>query len=244
MGWFTVYQREMLLMKKKIGKLGYVFSTLLFPLIYLTAFGWGLGPVVGMEGGYLPYLVKGILAITVMLNAFQQTSLSVSVARFYFKTFQTLVLSPLSSLQIVIGLTLAGMTRAGLAGGAIYCLAMLLFDVPLPGLAGLIGLAATSFCFAALGIIIGLMVKNPDALSIVINFIITPMTFFCGSFFPVDNLPHVLRSIVKLLPLSLTNELLRLDNISAAAAADMGLLMLMGLLVFGAGVRRIENYSE
>lgn len=243
MGWISVYQREMLLMKKKIGKFGYVFSTLLFPMIYLTAFGWGLGPSVGMEGGYLPYLAKGILALTVMLNAFQQTALSVSVARFYFKTFQVLILSPLSALQIGLGLTLAGMTRAFLAGGAIYALAMLLFAVPLPGFYGLLGLAATAFCFAALGISIGLMVKNPDALSIVINFIITPMTFFCGSFFPVDNLPALLQSVVRLLPLSLTNELLRTDGLTAAAG-NLGMLVLMGVLVFGLGVYKIEKYSE
>ena len=74
MGWLAVYQREMVLMQKKIGKLGYVFSTLLFPLIYLFAFGWGIGGNISVEGGYVPFLAKGMVTITVMLNAFQQTA--------------------------------------------------------------------------------------------------------------------------------------------------------------------------
>ena len=37
-----------------------------------------------------------------------------------------------------------------------------------------------AFCFGALGVVVGMWVRHPDALSTVINFIITPMTFFCG----------------------------------------------------------------
>lgn len=98
MDWLAVYNREMALLQKKMGKLGYIFSTVMFPLIYLFAFGLGIGSIVQVDGGYLSFLAKGMLSITVMMNAFQQTALSVSVGRFYFKTFQTLLLSPISSL--------------------------------------------------------------------------------------------------------------------------------------------------
>ena len=94
LNFLAVYMREMALLQKKMGKLGYIFSAVMFPIIYLFAFGMGIGPVMNnIHGGYLPFLAKGMLSITVMMNAFQQTSLSVSVGRFYFKTFQTLLLS-------------------------------------------------------------------------------------------------------------------------------------------------------
>ena len=244
MGWVAVYQREMLLMKKKIGKLGYVFSTLLFPLIYLLAFGWGIGKSMEVAGGYLPFLAKGMVAITVMLNSFQQTSLSVSVGRFYFGTFQTLILSPISLRQIAWGIVLSGMTRGIVAGGLIYLFAMVFFDVPMIHFGGIIGIVLTSICFASLGIGIGMWVKNPDALSLVMNFIITPMTFFCGSFFPIHNLPIWVKAVVELLPLSLANELLRMQTWSVDTMSSVVLLVMMASVTFFWGVYQLESYTE
>lgn len=244
MGWLAVYNREMLLMRKKIGKLGYAFSTLLFPLIYLFAFGWGIGPRMEVAGGYLPFLAKGMLAITVMLNSFQQTALSVSVGRFYFRTLQTLLLSPVSPLGIVVGLALAGVTRGLLAGGAVYLIAVAAFGVPGLSAAGLLGVVISAACFGALGIAVGMWVDHPDALSSVINFIITPMTFFCGSFFPLSNLPAWLQNAAGILPLSLTNQLLRAEAWSARAGMDILLLTITGSLLFFLGVRQLKAYSE
>lgn len=53
--------REMALLQKKMGKLGYIFSAVMFPIIYLFAFGMGIGPVMNnIHGGYLPFLAKGM----------------------------------------------------------------------------------------------------------------------------------------------------------------------------------------
>ncbi|MBP2630480.1 MAG: nodJ: type transporter, NodJ family [Firmicutes bacterium] len=244
MGWLAVYQREMMLMRMKVGKFGYVFSTLLFPLIYLLAFGWGLGATIQVDGGYIAFLAKGMVSITVMMNSFQQTSLSVSVGRFYFRTFQTVILSPVSPMQIILGITLAGVTRGLIAGGVIYGVAMLVFGVPFIDMPGLFGVLFSAICFAALGIAVGLSVQSPDALSMVINFIITPMTFFCGSFFPLTNLPEWLQIAVRILPLSLANELLRVQSWSAQGCVDVSLLLAMSLLMFTLGVYKVKTYSE
>ena len=244
MGWLAVYQREMVLMQKKIGKLGSVFSTLLFPLIYLFAFGWGIGGNISVEGGYVPFLAKGMVTITVMLNAFQQTALSVSVGRFYFGSFQTLMLSPVSLKQIALGIVLSGMTRGILAGTSIYAISMLIFDVPMMNLPGILGIILTSICFASFGIAVGMWVKNPDSLSLVINFLITPMTFFCGSFFPIHNLPTVVKGIVKFLPLSLANDLLRMNAWTIEVIYAMGILVFMALLMFLFGVYQLNQYTE
>ena len=241
MGWVAIYQREMLLMQKKIGKLGYVFSTIFFPLIYLFAFGWGLGSTIQVEGGYIAFLAKGMVTITVMLNSFQQTSLSVSVGRFYFRTFQTVLLSPISPQHIILGITLAGVTRGMIAGMSIYGIAMLVFKVPFIDLPGLMGILFAAICFSALGIAVGMWVENPDALSMVINFIITPMTFFCGSFFPLTNLPEWIRNIVQILPLSLANELLRVPSWNMQGCIDLGLLLVMSLLTLALGVYKIKT---
>lgn len=244
MGWYAVYAREMLLMQKKIGKLGYVFSSVLFPVIYLFAFGMGLGSRVAVPGGYVPFLAKGILGITVMVNAFQQTSLSASISRLHFRTFQTLVMSPIPPLQTGLGIVLAGMTRGVAMGALLYSIAYFLFDAPGLSGTGMAGMVLTAFCFAALGMAVGLWVSDPDEISLVNNFLVTPMIFFCGSFFPIKNLPPLLESIVSVLPLSLANTLLRLDEWGWQAAQHALLLAAAGVVLLIGGVWMLSRYNE
>lgn len=245
MNFLAVYMREMALLQKKMGKLGYILSAVMFPIIYLFAFGMGIEPVMnGIHGGYLPFLAKGMLSITVMMNAFQQTALSVSVGRFYFKTFQTLLLSPISAFQVILGITLAGVTRGFIAGGIIYIIAMVFFDVPMLSLWGFLGILLSAFCFGILGIAIGLWIKNPDALSSVINFIITPMTFFCGTFFPLYNLPDWLQIVVGVLPLTLANNLLRTEVFSMYSLLDMIYLIIITLILLVISRYQLKNYNE
>lgn len=244
MGWYVVFLRELILMRKKMGKLGYVFSSVMFPVIYLFAFSWGLGSRVEISGGYIPFLAKGILGVTVMLNSFQQTSLSTSVGRIYFKTLQTLILSPIPLIQIAGGLTLAGATRGLVMGGIVYGIAWLFFSVPFLSAAALIAMVLSAFFFAALGLVVGLWVNDPDELSLVNNFIMTPMIFFGGSFFPVEHLPVLVREVVMVLPLSLVNSLLRLTVWNEAVILKMLLLSAFAGLMLLLATRRLSAYNE
>lgn len=243
-GWMAVYCREMLLMQKKIGKLGYVFSSVMFPVIYLFAFGLGLGSRVEVSGGYVPFLAKGIVSLTVMLNAFQQTSLSVSAGRLYFRTFQTVILSPVPALQIAGGIALAGLTRGIMMGGLVYAVAWAAFGVPALSGVAVTGMVLSAFCFAAFGIAAGLRIADPDEISLVNNFVITPMIFFCGSFFPVQNLPDMLQMLVSALPLSIANSLIRLEFWSSAAAFKALILAAMGSGFLLWAVRSLKKYNE
>lgn len=244
MGWFVVYCRELILMQKKMGRLGYVFSSVMFPVIYLFAFSWGLAARLDIGGGYLPFLAKGILGITVMLNSFQQTSLSVSVGRLYFKTLQTLLLSPVPPGQIAGGLVLAGVTRGLVLGGVVYTVAWLVFAVPGLKLAAICGIVLSACFFAAMGLAVGLWVKDPDDLSLINNFLMMPMIFFGGTFFPDQQFPALVRQIAAMLPLKLVNDLLRLTEWDGTAFLKAGILLLFCVAMFWFGVKKLAVYSE
>lgn len=244
MGWYAVYLREMLLLWKKIGRLGYVFSSIISPFIYLFAFGYGLGNRVSVPGGYLPFLAAGIVGITVMMNSFQQTSSSISTGKLYFRIFQSLVLCPVRKAEVILGIVLAGMARGVMFGALIFLMAWLVFDAALFTTTSLAGAILGSFCFSSLGVIVGLAVKHPDDVSMVNNFFIMPMTFFGGSFFPLDSLPEWLRVIASLFPIGSLNVLFRTPVWDVHTLTAALLLFGLGLAFFLIGVWMFTNYSE
>ena len=127
MTWWAVFKREMIILKMKVSKFSYVLSSLFYPLIYLFAFGLGLGKVVQIEGGYGAFLCAGMAGISVMSNSFQQTSISVSIGRVYFKTFQSLMVSPVPPGQVAIGLIMAGIVRGMFASLLVYSIGAFFF---------------------------------------------------------------------------------------------------------------------
>ena len=244
MGWYAVFSREVLILYKKIGQMGYVFSSIISPFIYLFAFGYGLGSRVEVAGGYLPFLAGGIIGITVMINAFQQTATSVSVGKMYYHIFQNLVLSPIRDFEVIFGIIGAGMLRGIFFGGLIFIMAWLVFGAVSLHLSLLAGAVFGSFCFAALGVIVGLLVRQPDDVAFVNNFIIMPMTFFGGSFFPVDSLPEALRVLVMIFPIGALNRLMRSPVWDESMLTASLVLVLLGLLFFWVSVLFYRRYSE
>ena len=244
MGWVAIYRREMLILTKKIGNMGYVFSTAISPFIYLFAFGLGLGDRVKVEGGYLPFLVSGIIGITVMMNSFQQTSSSVSVGKLYFHTFQSVVLSPVGNAEVVLGIVMAGVVRGLFFGALIFAMAWLFFGAGVLGSTGIIGVLLGALCFSAMGTVVGLLVKHPDDVSLVNNFFITPMTFFGGSFFPLQNLPTGVGTIAGLFPIGSLNLLIRSPSWNGDSLAAAGILVALTGIFFSWSVWLYSRYSE
>ena len=247
MDWYPVYLREMLIMQRKIGKLGYIFSTVISPFIYLTAFGMGLSGRVSLPDGeaYLPFLTSGIVGMTVIMNAFYQTALSISGGRLYHQTFQSLMLSPISACNVVTGIVLAGVTRAAFFGTLILAVAFGIFQVVLPNWAHLFGgILAGAFFFSSLGAVVGLYVKQPDDVSFINNLLITPMIFFGGAFFPITQLPEVLKKMAALSPIGAVNSVLRSGSWNNEVLWSLSFLVLLTIGFFYWSVYLCEHYSE
>ncbi len=212
--WLRVWQRN-LGVYRHTWKISFL-PPLLEPLFYLAAFGIGLSALVGrfayrgQEIAYLPFIAPALLAITVMYNAFFETSYASFVRMYYQKTFDAMLATPLTLEEVITGEIAWAATKAGIAatlmqsvislfGLVSYPSGLLLFPLALLG-----GLA-----FAAVGMVFTSVMPNIETFNLPIFLFITPMFLFSGTFFPLQNLPPWARLLAQVFPLTHLTELTR-----------------------------------
>jgi Nod factor-specific ABC transporter NodJ protein len=243
--WYPVFLREMLLFRAKLFRLGYIFSSMFVPLLYLLAFGLGLGRSVRISGGsYLEFLLPGLIAMSSMTNSYNWVASGLNLGRLYFKTFQVLVQAPIPPSAIMIGEILSGMARGLFASLMIIIVGIVVgkgaFLTPI----FLAALLLNCFLFSSLGVVVGMITKSHEDTSTYSNFFILPMAFFSGTFFPIDHMPTLLKGIVLMLPLTHTNILMRKAHVDAGFIISAGVLVIYSILIFLFGASLIRNYSE
>jgi Nod factor-specific ABC transporter NodJ protein len=244
-GWYPVFLKEMLHFRRKLLRLGYLFSAMVVPIIYLIAFGFGLGGSVRIEGtSYLTFLIPGLVAMSSMNNSYTWVSNSLNLSRLYFKTFQVFIQAPVSSSSIMTGEVLAGMVKGLFASALIIAVGLVStpdFRITFIFAAALL---LNCFLFANLGVIVGMRTKSHEDTATYSNFFIMPMAFFSGTFFPVDKMPALVKGVIYVLPLTHTNILIRKSALDAEGWASLSVLIAYAAVFFIHGSRLIRGYSE
>ncbi|MFZ5448868.1 MAG: ABC transporter permease [Thermodesulfobacteriota bacterium] len=245
MNWFPIFYREILLFRRRLLRLGYVVSALFAPMLYLLAFGLGLGKRVAIAGGtYLDYLLPGLIAMTSMTNSYTWIATSMTVGRLHFRTFQVYIQSPVTATDIVVGQILAGMLRGVFASVILLVLGLFLGGGFRLNPLFILALLLNCLVFAAFGVIVGMKSRSHEDTATFTNFFIMPMAFFCGTFFPVEEMPWLLQYVIKILPLTHTNQLLRVPYWSLETLGSLALLAAYGILCLALGILIIRRYSE
>ncbi len=225
---YAVFWREMAILRRRIWKtlIGYAIG----PALFLIAFGWGLGRSVSMEGvDYLTFMIPGLMSLSSMTQAWS-IGMDINIARFYWMTFEEFQTAPLHHFSITLGEVLAGMVR-GLLGAAIIAVLALIGGVRIdPGPLLLLSLLLNTFVFAAASVVGAMMVKSHADQSSLNSFIITPMTFLCGTFFSLERLPEWAAWLVRALPLTHASQCIR----AAALGKPFPWVSLLVLALFGA----------
>jgi lipooligosaccharide transport system permease protein len=184
-----------------------VITTVVTPVLYLAAMGVGLGSLVHRSsaiGGvtYLQFIGPGLLAATAMQMAAGESTFPVFAAFKWLRVYHAMAATPLMPLDILIGHLMWIATRIAMASG-VYLAVVTLFG----GVRSPLGLFAFPAC-----ILIGLAFACPIAgyaasrdqdngFAAVNRFGIVPMFLFSGTFFPVSQLPEVLRWVAYATPL-------------------------------------------
>jgi ABC-type multidrug transport system permease subunit len=208
-------------------------------VLYLLAFGYGLGRGVTVEGySYLEFVIPGIVALTAMTSSFNGAGLKLHVDRLFYKCFDECLMSPISLYSIIIGKTLIGVVR-GLISSAALLAACLAFS-PLPVLKPLflLVLVTSCFVFSFLGVLVALVAKSHQDMNVFMSLVVLPMTFLSGTFFSLAQLPEPLRIALSLLPLTHSSQSLRAEALgqpfpwfSLVALFGYGVAFFLGSLI-------------
>jgi len=180
---------------------------LLEPILYLAAFGVGLGALITgtIEGSsYIQFIGPGLISIAVMYGSFFECTYASFVRMYYQKTFDAIIATPINLDEVIAGELLWGATRATINGTIVLAIvaAFGLVSSPLavlvPVLAFLGGLL-----FASLGMCFTALAANIDFFNFPSFLFITPMFLLSGTFFPLTVLPSVLQTAaLAVLPLT------------------------------------------
>ncbi len=183
------------------------FQTLLAPVItaslYLFVFGATLGQRISVLEGfsYAQFVIPGLILMGIINNSFANTSSSLFMSR-YLGNIVDLLVAPITPAQIILAYTLAAMLRGMLVGSVITLIALGFAPLPWvhPGLCVLMALLS-SFLFAQFGLIAAIYANNFDSLSMFTNFLLLPLIYFGGVFYPVSILPPLWEGLSRCNPL-------------------------------------------
>ncbi len=207
-----------------------VATSLVLPLLYLIAFGYGLGQGIDVDGvSYLSFVIPGIIALTAFSTSFNGAASKLQVDKFFYKSFDELLMSPVSSYSIVIGKALIGVLRGLISAVTIYAVGLVLAPTILVSPLFFLMLLLSCFVFALFGVLIALVINSHQGMSTFSTLVMLPMTFLCGTFFSLSQLPDIAKVVLYFLPLTHSSELLR----ATVLGQPFPLLPFVGLLVFG-----------
>ena len=186
------------------------------PLMWLAAFGYGLGSLVGhiqTPSGNVPYLnfvASGYICMSAMNAASFEALYSVFSRMSVQRTWDGILNAPILLEDIVMAEMLWAAFKAIFSVSAIFVVMALM---------GLLGqahvllawgvLVLASVMFSAIALIFNALAKGYDFFTYYFTLFLTPMMFLSGVFFPREQLPHWLQGFAAWLPLSLVIEVFR-----------------------------------
>ena len=203
--WLRQIKRYLKSKARIVGSLGQ-------PLLFMIALGFGFGPIYQQagEGDYIQFLVPGVIAMTILFTSVFHGMEIIWDRQFGF--LKEMLVAPVSRLQIMIGRNLGGATVAVFQGIIVLILSFMIgFHIDhwssvllAVGFMFLIALLFTLF-----GTVMASMIKDVQGFQLIMNFLIMPLFFLSGAFFPLEGLNVAIMLTVKLNPLSYGVDALR-----------------------------------
>jgi lipooligosaccharide transport system permease protein len=186
------------------------FSSIVQPVIYLLAFGFGFGSLVKTVGGldYVQFVATGTVATAVLFSSVFPAMFGTFVKYKFQRTYDAILAAPVDTEELVTAESLWIAVRAAAFG----CMPMVVaFFFGLDPTWGMLLVPVIAFIaglgWACFGILIAAVLRSIDDFSYVQSTIITPLFLVAGTFFPLSGLPEWVQLTANINPLFHTVQL-------------------------------------
>lgn len=201
----TIYALWLRQIKKYFRSKSRIIGSLGQPILFLVAFGFGFGSIYQKAGGgnYINFLAPGIILMSVLMTA-MFSGIDIIWDRQFGFLKETLV-APVSRMEIVLGKTLGASTVALFQGVIVFLLSMLIGFRPQNVFAVLPAFGFSflvAILFSSLGTAIASLLEDMQGFQLIMNFLVMPIIFLSGAYFPLTGLPRGIEIVTKINPLS------------------------------------------
>ncbi|EJP30793.1 ABC-2 type transporter [Haemophilus sputorum HK 2154] len=176
-----------------------IITTTLYFLIFGKLIGGRIGEMNGVS--YMQFIAPGLVMMTAITASYVNTASSFFLSKFT-RTYEELLVSPLSSHDIIWGYIIGSMMRGGLAGILVMLVSLCFvsFDIHSWAII-LLTLMMTTIAFALGGFINAIYAKTFDDVGIIPTFVLTPLTYLGGVFYSISLLPEFWQTVSKFNPI-------------------------------------------
>ena len=221
-GAYTIWYRDVVRFKRDRVRM---FSSLGMPVVYLFVFGSGLSPAMAEMGGgridFKQFMFPGVLTMTVLF-----TSVFSAVSIVWDREFgflKEVMVAPVSRVAVALGKVAGGSTVSLFQGLIVLLLAPVLgVDLSISQIVTLISLMILlAVMMTALGILIAARQTSMEGFHMMMNFVLLPMFFLSGAFFPLRGIPIWMEVLSKLDPVTYGVDPLRQVSLRALVPPDL-----------------------
>jgi ABC-2 type transport system permease protein len=166
-------------------------------VLYMMIFGTLIGSRVGEMDGhrYIDFIVPGIIMMAVITNSYANSVSSFFSAKFQSHIEEVLV-APVHNAVILAGYIIGGVCRGLMVGALVAAVSLFFTRITIENpLITLLIVVMTSMLFAIGGIINSIFAKGFDDISIIPNFVLTPLTYLGGIFYSIKLLPEFWQNV-------------------------------------------------
>ena len=150
---------------------------------------------------YMQFIAPGLVMMTAITASYVNTASSFFLSKFT-RTYEELLVSPLSSHDIIWGYIIGSMMRGGLAGILVMLVSLCFVSFDIHSWAMiLLTLMMTTIAFALGGFINAIYAKTFDDVGIIPTFVLTPLTYLGGVFYSISLLPEFWQTVSKFNPI-------------------------------------------